>query len=167
MVNQRHYCTNPKKDLEWLTPSYEKEFFGFLLQLHVARFWFPLRETAVFVFNRGFAGSPTGEFSWLRPPGGDREFLSFSSSLLFPRRRDFYRKNKSNFYDHVLCDHIFFGSLMVEGSENRSLRIFWIGARYMRRTRGPSALSRGGESAAPNDLTRGTNEPQPPIYSHA
>ena len=86
----------------------KKNFFGFLLRLHVARFWFPLRETAVFIFNRGFAGSPTGEFSWLRPPGGDREFLSFSSSLLFPRRRDFYRKNKSNFYDHVLCDHIFF-----------------------------------------------------------
>ena len=86
----------------------KKNFFGFLLQLHVARFWCPLRETAVFVFNRGFAGSPTGEFSWMRPPGGDREFLSFSSSLLFPRRRDFYRKNKSNFYDHVLCDHIFF-----------------------------------------------------------
>ena len=94
-------------------------------------------------------------------------FYLFHLPYFFPRRRYFYRKNKSKFYDHVLCDHIFFGSLMVEGSENRSLRIFWIGARYMRRTRGPSALSRGGKSAAPNDLTRGTNEPQPPIYSHA
>ena len=124
----------------------KKNFFDFLLQLHVARFWFPFRETAVFVLT---AVSP------VRRPvnslGCDRQgetvsFYLFHLPYFFPRRRYFfYRKKKSNFNDHVLYDHIFFGSLMVEGSENRSLRIFWIGARYMRKTRGPSALSRGGK----------------------
>jgi len=48
MVNQRHYCTNPKKDLEWLTPSYEKEFFWF--SSPIARFPFLVSITR----NRSF-----------------------------------------------------------------------------------------------------------------
>ena len=86
----------------------KKNFFGFLLQLHVARFWFPLRETAVFVFNRGFAGSPTGEFSWLRPPGGDREFLSFSSSLLLSPSALFCIEKINQIFMITSCVIIFF-----------------------------------------------------------